>query len=75
MKGPNVIQYLEDFLGHGIFSVDHEAWKMQRKVASFEFSSAVLRDFNTVVFKESGVKLLRVISHFAESNSTMDLQV
>ncbi|GLJ53564.1 hypothetical protein SUGI_1142600 [Cryptomeria japonica] len=38
-----------DLLGTGIFNVDGEHWKLQRKVASFEFNTSSLRDFITEV--------------------------
>lgn len=75
MQGRTVIKHMEELLGKGIFNSDHEQWKVQRKVASHEFSSAVLRDFSTAVFKEHSVKLLRIISDYAEANRSMDLQV
>ncbi|CAM6097039.1 unnamed protein product [Calypogeia fissa] len=73
-KGRLVTKHTQELLGNGIFNSDHEAWKVQRKVASFEFSSTVLRDFSHAVYKDNGVKLVRIISEFSESNRSMDLQ-
>lgn len=35
----------EEFLGHGIFVVDGEQWRQQRKTASFMFSHAKLTQY------------------------------
>ncbi|KAH0924945.1 hypothetical protein HID58_017201, partial [Brassica napus] len=55
-KGQNNRENLGDLLGHGIFAVDGEKWKQQRKLASFEFSARVLRDFSCSVFRTNAVK-------------------
>ncbi|KAK4725595.1 hypothetical protein R3W88_028374 [Solanum pinnatisectum] len=44
-KGFRFYTRLEDFLGDGIFNVDGEIWKIQRKSASYEFSTRSLRNF------------------------------
>lgn len=44
-KGYRFYTRLEDFLGDGIFNVDGEAWRIQRKSASYEFSTRSLRNF------------------------------
>lgn len=51
-KGPQWRTALHDLLGHGIFNADGSMWKMQRKVASHEFSVRSLRDFMFAVFHE-----------------------
>lgn len=65
---------LRDFLGDGIFTVDGEKWRQQRKVSSYEFSTRVLRDFSSVVFRDNAVKLANVVSEAAKSNRSMDIQ-
>ncbi|KAK4346103.1 hypothetical protein RND71_036279 [Anisodus tanguticus] len=44
-KGIRFYTRLEDFLGDGIFNVDGEIWRIQRKSASYEFSTRSLRNF------------------------------
>ena len=41
---------LEDLLGDGIFNSNGEAWRVQRKAASHEFSVSRFRDFMSEVF-------------------------
>ncbi|XP_058104703.1 cytochrome P450 704C1-like isoform X2 [Magnolia sinica] len=65
---------LSDLLGDGIFTVDGEKWRRQRKIASYEFSTKVLRDFSSLVFRSNAAKLAHVISNAATSNQTMDIQ-
>ncbi|KAF5952938.1 hypothetical protein HYC85_010882 [Camellia sinensis] len=63
-----------DLLGDGIFTVDGDKWRQQRKVSSHEFSTKVLRDFSSVIFQRSVAKLANIISKAATSNQVMDLQ-
>ena len=65
---------LEDLLGDGIFSVDGEKWRQQRKIASFEFSTKVLRDFSSVVFRESAVKLSKILLEAYRTKQTVEMQ-
>ncbi|XP_044467528.1 cytochrome P450 704C1-like [Mangifera indica] len=74
--GKGLYQYniLTDLLGDGIFAVDAEKWKHQRKVSSYEFSTKILRDFSSAVFKTTAVKLARIISEASTSNQSLDMQ-
>jgi len=66
---------LEDLLGDGIFTVDGEKWRHQRKSASYQFSTQLLRDFSSSVFKSNAVKLAGIVSEAATSNNIIELQV
>jgi cytochrome P450 len=66
---------MSDLLGDGIFAVDGEKWRQQRKIASFEFSTKMLRDYSSQVFRNSGMRLTEIISDLASSNQMMDIQV
>lgn len=66
---------MEDLLGDGIFAVDGEKWRNQRKISSYEFSTKILRDFSSGVFKTNASKLARIVSEAVTSNQTMDVQV
>lgn len=66
---------LSDLLGDGIFAVDGEKWRHQRKVSSYEFSTRVLRDFSSKIFRKNVVKLAKIIADAANSNQIMDIQV
>lgn len=66
---------MEVLLGNGIFNVDGELWRKQRKTASFEFASRNLRDFSTVVFREYSLKLSEILSKASLQKQEIDMQV
>ncbi|XP_015877980.3 cytochrome P450 704C1-like [Ziziphus jujuba] len=65
---------LSDLLGDGIFTVDGEKWRHQRKVSSYQFSTKMLRDFSNTVFKTNALKLAGIVSQAAASNEPIDMQ-
>ncbi|KAJ3680063.1 hypothetical protein LUZ60_016341 [Juncus effusus] len=73
-KGDYTHDVMSDLLGDGIFAVDGEKWRQQRKVASFEFSTKNLRNYSTVVFQSTASKLAEIVSELASSNEMMDIQ-
>ncbi|XP_057805624.1 cytochrome P450 704C1-like [Salvia miltiorrhiza] len=73
-KGWHNHSILKDLLGDGIFTVDGEKWRQQRKVSSHEFSARALRDASALVFKENAVKLAAVVSESAVSGQPIDIQ-
>ncbi|GFP86008.1 cytochrome p450 704c1 [Phtheirospermum japonicum] len=56
-KGDYNYSILKDLLGDGVFTVDGDKWREQRKVSSYEFSTRVLRDFNSIFRVAFGVEL------------------
>lgn len=76
-QGPINAAVNEEMFGHGIFNVDGDEWKQQRRVAASEFASAKLRDFSTNVFKEYAVRLAFILEDFRRSQPPLsfDLQV
>lgn len=74
-KGEYNKDIVTDLFGNGIFAVDGVKWKQQRKLASFEFSTRVLRDFSCIVFRKNAANLVRVVSEFAKANKVFDVQV
>ncbi|KAL8254807.1 hypothetical protein R6Q59_033028 [Mikania micrantha] len=74
-KGTRFIALLEDFLGRGIFNSDGEAWRAQRKTASYEFNTRSLRNF---VMETAAVELhtrfMPVLQTAADLNKILDLQ-
>jgi cytochrome P450 len=76
-QGPINAAINEEMFGHGIFNVDGDEWKQQRRVAASEFASAKLRDFSTNVFKEYAVRLAFILEDFRRSQPPLsfDLQV
>jgi cytochrome P450 len=75
VQGWHNYSILGDLLGDGIFTVDGEKWRQQRKVSSYEFSTRVLRDYASFVFQKNVAKLAKIISEAATSNQIMDIQV
>ncbi|KAL5859861.1 hypothetical protein ACOSQ4_001157 [Xanthoceras sorbifolium] len=73
-KGKHDQEIATDLFGQGIFVVNGEKWKQQRKLASLEFSTRVLRDFSCVVFRRNAAKLVNAVSEFANSGRVFDMQ-
>ena len=74
-KGQHNKDLAVDLFGQGIFLVDGEKWRQQRKLASFEFSTKFLRDFSCSVFRENAAKLVRAVSGFSAVGRVFDIQV
>ena len=74
-KGKPFTEILGDFLGYGIFNVDGELWRSQRKMASHEFSTNSLREFVMNTLKdEVDNRLLPLMDSLAKSSEEVDLQ-
>ena len=74
-KGPRFISILKDFLGTGIFNADGHLWKVQRKTASYEFSTRSLRNFVvSSVQQETAGRLLPLLEKSAASGGVIDIQ-
>ncbi|KAK4280463.1 hypothetical protein QN277_012087 [Acacia crassicarpa] len=73
-KGEYQYTLLKDLLGDGIFTVDGEKWRKQRKTASYQFSTRILRDFSSSVFKSTAVKLAAMVSEASSSNEMLEMQ-
>uniref|UniRef100_A0A2N9JAM6 Cytochrome P450 n=1 Tax=Fagus sylvatica TaxID=28930 RepID=A0A2N9JAM6_FAGSY len=58
---------LKDLLGDGIFTVDGDKWRQQRKVSSCEFSTKVLRNFSSIIFQKKVGKLAHILYEAAIS--------
>ncbi len=75
VQGDAFKENMHIFLGDGIFNADGEEWRRQRKTASFDFSSKILRDFSTVVFKEYTLNLAVILDNAATAHQAIDMQV
>ncbi|GJN19955.1 hypothetical protein PR202_gb07275 [Eleusine coracana subsp. coracana] len=73
-KGPFNYENMRDLFGDGIFAVDGDKWRQQRKIASYDFSTRALRDFSGAVFKKNAAKLAGIVSSNAASKQFMDIQ-
>lgn len=74
-KGQNNQDIWNDLFGQGIFVVDGDKWRQQRKLASFEFSTRVLREFSCSVFRENAAKLISTVQELSKKNQAFDVQV
>ncbi|CAN6300348.1 unnamed protein product [Urochloa humidicola] len=61
-KGAFNYENMTDLLGDGIFAVDGDKWRQQRKIASHDFSTRALRDSSGAVFKRNAAKLAGIVS-------------
>lgn len=75
VQGELYHRHMETLLGSGIFNVDGEEWRQQRKTASFEFASRILRDYSTVVFRNNAVKLAEIIARMSQTQEPIEMQV
>ncbi|KAM0946757.1 putative abieta-7,13-dien-18-ol hydroxylase [Dioscorea sansibarensis] len=74
-KGKAFHDITKDLLGDGIFAVDGEKWRQQRKIASYEFSARNLRDYSSAVFRDTAAKLAEIVFVAANSEQMIDIQV
>lgn len=74
MQGTFNYENMADLLGDGIFAVDGDKWRQQRKIASYDFSTRALRDFSGAVFKRNAARLAGIISGNAASRRAMEFQ-
>ncbi|CAN4125725.1 unnamed protein product [Withania somnifera] len=65
---------LKDLLGDGIFTVDGDKWRKQRKLSSRDFSTRILRDFSSEVFRKNAAKFAHILSEAVKSNKIVDIQ-
>lgn len=75
MQGDLYHKNMETLLGDGIFNADGEVWRQQRKTASFEFASRVLRDYSTVIFRENALKVGDILVGASQTHNAVDMQV
>ncbi|GAB2299831.1 hypothetical protein Dimus_033883 [Dionaea muscipula] len=74
-KGKLIDSCLGDLLGKGLFIVDGQKWKFQRKIASHEFNTRSLRKFvEQVVDTELSSRLMPILSDAAKNRTVLDLQ-
>ncbi|KAG9145703.1 hypothetical protein Leryth_024799 [Lithospermum erythrorhizon] len=73
-KGKKNQDIATDLFGEGIFIVDGDQWKKQRKLSSYEFSTRVLRDFSCTIFRQNAARLAKLINEFSLVNQEFDIQ-
>ncbi|CAN6324769.1 unnamed protein product [Urochloa humidicola] len=73
-KGAFNYENMTDLLGDGIFAVDGDKWRQQRKIASYDFSTRALRDSSGAVFKRNAARLAGIVSGAAASGQAVEFQ-
>ncbi|KAE8734839.1 Cytochrome P450 94C1 [Hibiscus syriacus] len=74
-KGKPFAAILGDLLGKGIFNVDGDSWKFQRKMASLELgSTSIRRHAFDIVNSEIQSRLLPLFSSISGEQRALDLQ-
>ncbi|KAL7617977.1 hypothetical protein Lser_V15G01926 [Lactuca serriola] len=75
-KGKSFSAILGDFLGNGIFNVDGDSWRFQRKMACLELGKMSMRSHALEVVKhEIDHRLIPLVSSFSQKqNEVLDLQ-
>ncbi|GKU93867.1 hypothetical protein SLEP1_g7426 [Rubroshorea leprosula] len=74
-KGKPFSVILGDLLGKGIFNVDGDSWKFQRKMASLELGSVSIRLYAFELVKvEIQTRLIPLLSSFSRNGDVLDLQ-
>nr|XP_016445783.1 PREDICTED: cytochrome P450 94C1-like [Nicotiana tabacum] len=74
-KGKTFSTILGDFLGRGIFNVDGDLWKFQRKMASLELGRSSIRSYAfEVIHNEIQQRLLPLLACVANKDEILDLQ-
>jgi len=75
VKGARFAVPFADLLGRGLFLADGRLWSLQRKLASYSFSSRSLRHFSGRVLRAHlHRRLLPFLSAAADSGEPVDLQ-
>ncbi|GJN13775.1 hypothetical protein PR202_gb00518 [Eleusine coracana subsp. coracana] len=74
-KGKKFAELLGDLLGGGIFNIDGDAWRHQRKMASLELGSVNVRSYAfNIIAEEITTRLMPVLAEAAEKGTVLDLQ-
>jgi len=74
VQGTFNYENMADLFGDGIFAVDGDKWRQQRKIASYDFSTRALRDFSGAVFKRNAARLAGIVAGNAASGQPMEFQ-
>ncbi|KAG8374136.1 hypothetical protein BUALT_Bualt11G0099500 [Buddleja alternifolia] len=74
-KGKPFSAILGDFLGRGIFNVDGDLWRFQRKMANLELGHVAIRAYGfDVVSHEIHRRLIPLMESVSQKNEVIDLQ-
>ncbi|XP_062117563.1 cytochrome P450 94C1-like [Humulus lupulus] len=74
-KGKPFSAILGDFLGQGIFNVDGELWRFQRKMSSLELDRYSIKSFAfEIINSEIQTRLLPRLTSFVPNGAVLELQ-
>ncbi|PRQ59923.1 putative abieta-7,13-dien-18-ol hydroxylase [Rosa chinensis] len=74
LEGEYLHSLISDVVGNEIFSVDGGKWRHQRKTSSSQFSTKVLREFSSEIFKTNAVKVADIVHQAATCNKSIEMQ-
>jgi len=74
IKGPEFTFNFGDVLGQGIFNVNGDSWKVQRKAASHMFSRKNFATFMSEIFVHHGHTVLEILEKASKNGECIDLQ-
>ncbi|RIA88163.1 cytochrome P450 [Glomus cerebriforme] len=74
VKGTLFSEIVYDVLGKGIFNVDGQMWKFQRRLASYLFREQNVRNVICVVLEEETKILLNILQKNAKNGDVINLQ-
>ncbi|KAH7482202.1 Cytochrome P450 94A2 [Phytophthora ramorum] len=73
IKGPQVRELLDDFMGENIVIINGHRWKFQRKALVNLFTARALRDHMTPIVQKCALALQRVFAQAATSGEAIDV--
>ncbi|KAJ3194551.1 hypothetical protein HK101_002503 [Irineochytrium annulatum] len=73
IKGNNFYTALKPLLGDGIFNVNGESWRWQRKLSSHIFTGRMFRDVVGKVVRDDVARLIKKLGEAADKGDSVDL--
>ncbi|KAG7389907.1 hypothetical protein PHYBOEH_007195 [Phytophthora boehmeriae] len=73
IKGPQVRELLDDFMGENIVIINGDRWKFQRKALVNLFTARALRDHMTPIVQKCALAMQRVFAQAAEQGEVLDV--
>ncbi|KAE9073905.1 hypothetical protein PF007_g25622 [Phytophthora fragariae] len=73
IRGPQVRELLDDFMGENIVIINGHRWKFQRKALMNLFTARALRDHMTPIVQKCALALQRVFAQAADSGDVLDV--
>ncbi|GLD91791.1 hypothetical protein PINS_up000324 [Pythium insidiosum] len=74
IKGSLGSELARDFFGEGIFAVDDDKWRHQRKTASYLFSHQMMRDIMEQAVMEDAAQVCTILERAAQRGERVELK-